>query len=208
MTTFVGKGQDIARAIDNALLFCDPKAEYLPGVIHVEFSMGGVAFSACDDYATGRDRVGEVTLSTADARFTLTEGQADEMAKAARSARTKAVTLTDVAGQLVLTVGEDESRTDLQAPGGAWDDILPLIDVDTGDFMEVPRTVAFNAARFAKFGRVKGAKDAPVDIKFHPAVGAPLALVKVGPTFRGELQGVRRDEALKHMGPEGPDCFW
>lgn len=205
MTTFVGKGQDIARAIDNALLFCDSKAEYLPGVVHVEFSAGGIAFSACDDYATGRDRVGEVTLSTAGMRFEITEAAAEEIAKMARSARAKSVPLTCDGSDLFV---EEVEYASVGSPAPAWDYILPLIDVDARESAPLPFTVAFNAARLARFGRVKGAKDAPVDIKFHAGLGAPVALVKIGPTFRGELQGVRRDEALKHMGADGPDCFW
>lgn len=204
MTTFVGKGTDIARAIDNALLFSDPKAEYLPGVVHVEFSAGGIAFSACDDYATGRDRVGEVTMSTADMRFEITEESAAAIAKFVRTARTKNVTLTCDGDSLYVDEVEYASAGSC-AP--AWDDILPLMDDPAVDEM-MPVSVAFNAARLTRFGRVKGAKDAPVDIRFMGTEGAPLALVKVGPTFRGELQGVRRDEALKHMGADGPDCFW
>lgn len=205
MTTFVGKGQDIARAIDNALLFCDPKAEFLPGIVHVEFSMGGIAFSACDDYATGRDRVGEMGTNVREHVFTITESEATEIARYARSARTKSVIMELQDGELNVDGVTYAEMADLSP---AWDDILPLIDVDARESAPLPYTVAFNAARLARFGRVKGAKDAPVDIKFHHAQGAPIALVKVGPTFRGELQGVRREEALKALGEGAEDCFW
>lgn len=207
MTSFVGKGTDIARALDNALLFCDPKAEYLPGVVHVEFSAGGIAFSACDDYATGRDRVGEVTLGTSE-RFALAEESADTICKAARSARSSAVTLALDDDRVSLKVGDDETWYEAIAPSPAWDDILPLIDVDAHKPQELPATVAFNAARFARFGRVKALKDAPMDIRFLATESAPVALVKIGPTFRGELQGLRREEAFRHLGEAAADCFW
>lgn len=206
MTTFVGKGQDIARALDNALLFCDPKAEYLPGIVHVEFAAAGIAFSACDDYATGRDRVGEVTLSTAE-RFEISEDGAEDMAKFARSARTKAVALEYAGQDLRVTIGDDTFSVSAVNPSAAWDDILPLMDDPIADEL-LQTSVAFNAARLTKFGRVKTTKNVPIDIRFMGTEGAPIAFVKVGPTFRGQIQGVRRDEALKHMGPEGPDCFW
>lgn len=204
MTTFVGKGQDIARAMDNALLFVSDKAEYLPGVVHVEFSMTDVTFTACDDYATGRDYVGEITPDVPAVRFEITEAEASAIAKEARSARTKNVIIELQDGAVHMDGVQLAVMEDLSP---AWDDILPLMEPSAVTEV-LPHTVAFNAARFAKFGRVKGAKDAPMDIRFYPTLGPPIALVKVGPTFRGELQGVRRDEALKHMGPDGPDCFW
>lgn len=205
MTSFVGKGTDIARALDNALLFCDAKAEYLPGIVHVEFSAGGIAFSACDDYATGRDRVGEVTLSTCEWRFNMTEEVAENLRNHARSARSKAVVIEV---DTVSLKADENIMGPIARAEMAWDDILPLIDVDAHEPQELPATVAFNAARFARFGRVKALKDAPMDIRFHATEGAPVALVKIGPTFRGEIQGVRREAAMEHLGPEAADCFW
>lgn len=207
MTSFVGKGADIARALDNALLFCDPKAEYLPGVVHVEFSAGGIAFSACDDYATGRDSVGVLTPPNI-GHFDITEESADAIVKAARSARSQSVTLALDELSFVLTVGEVETVADADESSDAWDDILPLIDVDAHESQDLPPTVAFSATRFARFGRVKALKDAPMDVRFMATEGAPLALIKIGPTFRGELQGVRRDEAMEHLGEGAEDCFW
>lgn len=210
MTSFFAKGTDIARALDNALLFCDAKAEYLPGIVHVEFSAGGIAFSACDDYATGRDRVGEVTLATADARFQMAEADADAVVKFARSARTKSVVLELSDEKLSITIGDEVEAYYVAKAFHPWDDILPLIDVDAHESAGLPHTVAFNAARFARFGRVKALKDAPMDIRFYrgPSAEAPVALVKIGPTFRGEIQGVRREAAMKHLGPEAMECFW
>lgn len=204
MTTFVGKGTDIARALDNALLFVSDKAEYLPGIVHVEFSAGGIAFSACDDYATGRDVVGEMGTNVREHVFTITEDEASAIAKEARSARTKSVIIELQDGAVHVDGVEMAIMADLSP---AWDDILPLMDDPAVDEL-LQTSVAFNAQRLTRFGRVKGAKDAPVDIRFMGTEGAPIALVKIGPTFRGELQGVRREEALKHMGPEGSDCFW
>ncbi len=215
MSAFVGKGQDIARALDNALLFCDPKAEYLPGVVLIEFSPAGIAFAACDDYATGYDSVGELGVNIRQDTFVIYEHEADELVKLVRSAKTKAVTLAidtadpdSEAAHLVVTLGDTETRFMLAAPAEAWDNILPLMDPSFDVPDRLPATVAFNAARFAKFGRVKGAKDAPMDIRFHPTEGAPIALIKVGPTFRGELQGVRRSEALRALGEGAQACFW
>ena len=208
MTSFVGKGTDIARALDNALLFSDPKAEYLPGIVHVEFSGTGIAFSACDDYATGRDRVGEVTLSTCDMRFEITEEVAENLRNHARSARAKAVLIEHDA---VSLTADGSLMGPIASPEAAWNDILPLIDVDAHEPQGLPATVAFNATRFARFGRVKALKDAPMDIRFLAMptdVAAPIAVVKIGPTFRGEIQGVRREAAKEHLGAEAQDCFW
>jgi hypothetical protein len=86
--------------------------------------------------------------------------------------------------------------------------VLPLLSPSAG-LEELPRTVAFQAARLARFGRVKGAKDAPIDMRFEPnESGAPTVLVRVGPTFRGELQGLRREAAAGHIGEGADACFW
>ncbi|MGI5245440.1 hypothetical protein [Dactylosporangium sp. CA-139066] len=204
--TFVATGSEIARAISNARLFVDSKAEYAPDVVHVELSETGVAFAGFDDYAVGRDEIGNV--GDFPLYFEVTDEGAEAIEKAARSARNASVSLALDEISLVLTVGEEETETRALEASEAWRVVLPLLEPSC-EPAELPRTVAFQGARLARFGRVKGVKDAPIDIRFEPnESGAPTALVRVGPTFRGELQGLRRDVAAEHLGASAGLCFW
>ena len=205
MISFTAAGTDLAGALDNALLFCDSRAEYLPGVVLVELTNDGVAFSAHDDYATGQDFIGIINDPAA---FELLEADAEAIVKAARSARKANVTLTltDDSVCLMLDVGSDHRAFYPTGPREAWNHLLPLLE-PVEDPAPLPPVVAFNPARLTRFGRVKGAKDAPVDIRFHQTEsGAPIALVKVGPSFRGELQGINRTIAKEFINDD--NCFW
>jgi hypothetical protein len=187
-------------------LFVDSKAQYAPDLVHVELSADGVAVSGFDDYATGRDELGSV--GSDGTSFDISDTDAEAIEKASRSARNASVSLVFNGASLVLTVGDSQTTAEARKPAEAWSVVLPLLE-PAHEPAELPRTVAFNGARLARFGRVKGVRDAPIDIRFEPnESGAPLALVRVGPTFRGELQGLRRAVAAERLGESAGACFW
>ena len=201
MTSFSAAGTDLARALDNALLFSDKKAEVFPGVILVQMSPTGVRFVGHDDYATGSDFVGPIEGDIAS--FSMYDDDAVALVKMVRSARKSEVTLRMDACSLYATVGDETLEWPVFAPDPLWWKLDELYLTDE----PLPNVVSFNPARLTRFGRVKGAKDAPIDIKFHMTEsGAPVALVKVGPTFNGQLQGVNRTIAKEFINDD--NCFW
>jgi hypothetical protein len=135
----------------------------------VELSETGVAFTALTTTPPGRDEIGNV--GSFPESFDITDKGAEAIEKAARSARNASVSLHfgafEFGAFLVLTVGEVETTADFCPAAETWDVVLPLLEPASTP-AELPRTVAFQAARLARFGRVKGAKDAPIDIRFEP----------------------------------------
>lgn len=219
MIRFQASGQDVARCLDNALLWVDDTAKYTPGKLLVTLSDRELTIAGFSDIVIGLDQVRDETSAVGNVvMFEISEEQARNIIAMVRPRRLKPVQLK---WDNYLLVNEDPERLSPDGevyegtefyvqtdPSPAWSKALTLLERNEVD--EVPGYVAFHHELLARLGRVKADKAAPVDLSFEKLDGhdSYLVHVKVGPTFRAALTSIRREVAAVALDEKAEASLW
>lgn len=202
MISFGAPGADIAKVLSNARLFTGDGVKFGP-VILLEMSETGFAAAGCDGYAVGRDLIGEPDGELVQ----ISDDDAEAIEKFARSQRRSRVDLTLDGLTLTITNGDAPLTYTVEAPDARWPYVLDLLQ-PAERAGELQGVIAFACDRLTRFGRVKTVRDAPIDIRLEPDGPAPIALFKIGPTFRGMLKAIDREQSARNLDDQAQLCLW